>query len=56
MREVLDDKTYDDSDSFLIQSLTVFEDRIEVVCGVADRGMCHVGSDGRPSVLARCFG
>jgi hypothetical protein len=43
IRGVLDESTYDASDSFYIHSLTVFSDRVDVVCSVADRGLCHVG-------------
>ena len=55
MRGVLDEKSFDDSDSFRIHSLTVFADRVEVICGVADRSLCHVGVVGWPNVLSRCF-
>ena len=55
IRGVLDEKSFDNSDSFYIHSLTVFADRVEVVCSVADRGLCHVGIDGWPTVVSRCF-
>ena len=55
MRGVLDEKSFDNSDSFRIHSLTVFADQVEVVCSVADRGLCHVGVDGWPSIFSQCI-
>jgi len=46
---------FDESDSFYIHTLKAFADRVEVKCGVAERGLCHVGNDGWPSIISWCF-